>query len=86
MDPDNVGSSIRYRTTVFRGNSNRLCAEAEVMLTDCDRGIRWCAYGGDLLQLTARIDNAIDVLVEARDAIGAIASVYVKRNKKRSRK
>lgn len=86
LDPDNVGSSIRYRATVFRGSSNRLCAEAQVTLTDCDRSITWSGYGSDTLALQARIDTAIEVLTEARDAVAAIARDYLIRSKKRRRK
>lgn len=86
LDPDNVGSSIRYRVTVYRGTSNRLCAEADVMLTDCNRSITWGAYGGDILALQARIDTAIEVLTEARNAVCTVAREYLKRSKKRRSK
>lgn len=86
LDPDHVGSSIRYRATVYRGSSNRLCAEAQVMLTDCDRTIQWSGYGSDTLKLQARIDTAIEVLHEARNAIATVAKEYLKQSNKRRTK
>lgn len=86
LDPDNVGSSIRYRATIYRGSNNALRAEAQVTLTDCDRTIQWNGYGSDTLALQARLDTAIEVLTEARNAISIVAQEYLKRSKKRRSK
>lgn len=86
LDPDNVGSSIRYRATVYRSSGNRLCAEADVTVTDCNRSVQWSAYGGDILALQARIDTAIEVLHEARNAIADVAKEFLKRSKKRAKR
>lgn len=65
LDPGNVGSSIRWRSTFYRRNK-RVISESEVMLTDCDRQIKWCGWGPDADVLITRIDKAIEALTAVR--------------------
>lgn len=81
LDPGNVGSSIRWRSTFYRRNK-RVISESEVMLTDCDRQIKWCGWGPDADLLISRIDKAIEALTSARNDIAQSAQDFLKKHEK----
>lgn len=85
LDPDLVASSIRYRFALYKRNG-RSHFDGEVVLTDCDKQIRWSAWNGDMLELDKRIAKAVAVLEQARQELSGVCAEYLRRQQKPKRK
>lgn len=86
LDPENVGSSIRWTLhavvrsytpegkEAFTGST----VDAEVSLSDCSRVITWSAHGrGTYEQMIRKLDAALVQLVNCRDALVAMKAESV---------
>lgn len=82
LQPDKVGSSIRYHISVGGYGAKAWC-EGDINLTDCDRKISWHGEADDLL---VKIDNAVRMLKEARAQVLAGKLELAKRVKMKAPK
>lgn len=80
LDPENVGSSIRWKveSTVkqHKGTDKTPphttgCIDTEIHLTDCSEAISWSDYGATAEDMNRKIDRTINQLREYQRALAA---------------
>jgi hypothetical protein len=87
LQPSEVASSIRWIARAYKYKGGRTF-DADVLLSDCDRQIKWSTYGvNGAAQMRDKLTVAICELRNARAAISLVGEHYEKlASKKRSRK
>ena len=87
LDPQNVGSSIRFAGEVsqdeyVRSDGDRNVSrnvDMELSITDCNRTVTWSGYGDDAFKdMRRKITHAIKVLKRANAAIDVLEKEYNK--------
>lgn len=68
LDPLNCGSTIGWHVDTRKSYSenNTIVAEGIIILSDCSRKIEWLFDKEDVNESLAKIDKAIDILMDFR--------------------
>ena len=71
IDPENVGSSIRYSMETKFNKKGKSHFECEVAISDCDRIIKWSGndWNGGVTRFLRKIDKAVKTLQEIRQHV-----------------
>jgi hypothetical protein len=69
VDPENVNSTVRYSLETTLNEDGSTYFEGDLSFGDCTRTITWNGYGDNQHQLLTKIDGALEVLRDARDAL-----------------